>query len=746
MFQKMAKQIPSSSEALKKLEDQLTCPICLEHLTNPKTLPCLHSFCQHCLQAVPLELVESAKYLITCPSCRSSCEVPETGVAGLTTAFLVNNLIEVYGLLKKVSVPGGDVSCDNCEKSNAIRYCKECSLFYCQECLRYHNKLKSNTDHKVLSLDEVANTAYQLPKGDVSMKCSSHDKPLDIYCETCEELVCQHCTVRIHKDHDYDVVSDAYSKQQQALEDSLQPLKKQIMRVSEGLAGLIERREEITRQGEEVKAEIDATTQEIIEQVQERGRKLREEVRVAVEAKVGVVNEQVKQAETTLGQATECLEYIEQCLKVGTPQQVLSSKAQMRDHSQRIVSLVEKEKCEPLENADIVLNKPQQIIGIFNIIGNVQYSLFPSKLHISKKQLWLVGRESTCTISLSSPDGSPSPFPFSLISCYLSPPDNEQPVECSVKESSQSGEYQITFTPNTRGLHQMHVRVGGKDIPGSPVSIPVSIPPEERGTPVNIITGLEGPWGVDVSEDGLVIVSEHSKHCVTILNKKGEKIRSLGSRGTGRGQFNSPRGVAVTGRGTILVVDSLNHRIQQFTMEGQCISCVGKQGKGPLEFNNPNGIAVNKTTGHVFVADEDNSRIQVLNPDLSFSHIFGSRKGQLNHPRDVIVFDSETVYVADTCNHCIQQFTFDGKFVSMFKTSVRYPVSVAADGSVLYVSHHGDHSDHSLTMYTTSGEYIGRIGGKDSATLQVNIPQLLTVDANGHLYWCDFKQNRVIKL
>ena len=736
----MAEQVSSSSEALKKLEDQLTCPICLEHLTNPKTLPCLHSFCQHCLQAVPLDLVESAKYLITCPSCRSSCEVPETGVAGLTTAFLVNNLIEVYGLLKKVSVPGGAVSCDNCEKSNAIRYCKECGLFFCQECLHHHNKLKSNTDHKVLSLDEVANTAYQLPKGDVSMKCSSHDKPLDIYCETCEELVCQHCTVRIHKDHDYDVVSDAYSKHRQALEDSLQPLKKQIVRVTEGLAGLIERREEITRQGEEVKKEIDATIQQIIEQVQERGRKLSEEVGITVEAKVGVVNGQVKQAETTLGQATECLEYIEQCLKVGTPQQVLSSKAQMRDHSQRIVSSVQREMFEPLEKPDVTLMRSKQIGSISSNIGNVQYSLSLKTAKVSKNKLPLVGRESTCTISLFSSDGSPSPVPSSLISCYLSPPDNEQHVECSVKE------YQITFTPNTRGLHQIHVRVGGKDIPGSPVSIPVSIPPEKRGTPVNIITGTNKPYGVDVSEDGLVIVSEPSRHCVTIQNKKGEKIRSFGSEGTGKGQFNWPRGVAVTGRGTILIADGLNSRIQQFTMEGRCISCVGKRGKGPLEFNFPYGIAVNKTTGQVFVADYDNYRIQVLNPDLSFSHSFGqygSGKGQLYCPRDVIVFDSETVYVADSHNHRIQQFTFDGRFVSMFKTSVDYPVSIAADDGVLYVSHDGNDC---LTMYTTSGEYIGSIGGKDSATFQFKFPQYLTVDSKGYLYLCDYGQNRVVVL
>ena len=726
----MAEQVSSSSEALKKLEDQLTCPICLEHLTNPKTLPCLHSFCQHCLQAVPLDLVESAKYLITCPSCRSSCEVPETGVAGLTTAFLVNNLIEVYGLLKKVSVPGGDVSCDNCEKSNAIRYCKECGLLYCQECLHHHNKLKSNTNHKVLSLDEVANTAYQLPKGDVSMKCSSHDKPLDIYCETCEELVCQHCTVRIHKDHDYDVVSDAYSKQQQALEDSLQPLKKQIVRASVGLAGLIERREEITRQGEVVKKEIDTTIQEIIEQVQERGRKLREEVEVVVQTKVGVVNEQVKQAETTLGQATECLEYIEQCLKVGTPQQVLSSKAQMRDHSQRIVSSVQREMFEPLEKPDVTLMRSKQIGIISSNIANVQYSLSLMTAKVSKNKLPLVGRESTCTISLFSPVGSTSPFPSSLVSFYLSPPDNEQPVECSVKESSQSGEYQITFTPNTRGLHQMYVRVGGKDIPGSPVSIPVSIPPEERGTPVNIITGLNEPWGVDVSEDGLVIVSELSRHCVTILNKKGEKIRSFGSIGTGKGQFNSPRGVAVTGRGTILVADCFNSRIQEFTMEGQCISCVGIQGNGPLMFSYPSGIAVNKITGQVFVADFGNHRIQVLNPDLSFSHSFGNRgskEGQFNFPYDVSVNDVGTVYVADTDNNRIQFFTPEGMFLSMFMINRKRAWGVAYLEHILYVTHEG-YND--ITMYTTSGECICSIEG---ATVS---PINLAVDGAGYLYCC----------
>ena len=46
----MAEKNTASSEALRKLEEQLTCPICLEQFTNPKILPCFHSFCLHCLE------------------------------------------------------------------------------------------------------------------------------------------------------------------------------------------------------------------------------------------------------------------------------------------------------------------------------------------------------------------------------------------------------------------------------------------------------------------------------------------------------------------------------------------------------------------------------------------------------------------------------------------------------------------------------------------------------------------------
>ena len=98
----MATKQSSTTEGLKKLEEQITCPVCLEHFTNPKVLPCFHSFCLQCLQGVPIVLVEG-NHSLTCPTCRSLCSVPDSRLASLPPSFVANNLMEVYELMKKAT-------------------------------------------------------------------------------------------------------------------------------------------------------------------------------------------------------------------------------------------------------------------------------------------------------------------------------------------------------------------------------------------------------------------------------------------------------------------------------------------------------------------------------------------------------------------------------------------------------------------------------------------------------------------
>ena len=742
----MAESSTASTQALKKLEEQLTCPICLEQFTNPKILPCFHSFCLHCLESVRPELVEGNLYL-PCPTCRSPCPNPDKGLASLPPSFVINNFSEVYGLMKKVS---GDqqASCDNCDKTNANRYCKQCSMFFCPECLHHHDKFKPNAGHQTLSLEEVASTAYQLPhaKPKATDNCTDHNKPLEIFCETCEELICQLCTVRKHVGHSYDVVSDTYKKHcDTVMTSSLQPLNKEIEQLTDAKAKLINRREEVTKQCETAKEEIHVTIVELKRVLDETERKLSREVDIALQHKISVLDHQIKEVETALGRVRECRDHVEQSLKVGTPQQVLSTKSQMMSRSESVISSVKDQIFRPVEQADIELVKSDKINEICKNIGKVKYSssLASSKVNASFRPLPLTGQESTITISF---DGSPVPVPPSLISCSLTPPDNSQPIQCSMKESTQSGQCNVVFTPVTRGLHQLHVRVYDIEISGSPVNIPVSVPPEKRGTPVKTISGLKQPSGVALIDDGLLIVSERSAHRISILDKEGKKIRSFGSYGTKRGYFSFPEGVAISSKGTILVADKCNHRIQEFTMDGKCISCVGTEGKGPLQFNFPHGIAVNRTTGQVVVADYRNYRVQVLNSNLTFSHMFGSGgsgQGKFNYPTDVAMDNEGIVYVADCGNHCIQKFTPEDQFVCSFGTEgsqpgqLYCPAGVTVDDhELVYVNCDNDY----VSVFTTDGQYhcqIQKYLGTERRPSFRYPPVLgVTVDRNGYLYIC----------
>ena len=738
----MAEKNTASSEALDKLEEQLTCPICLEQFTNPKILPCFHSFCLHCLESVAPELVEG-NLCLPCPTCRSPCPNPDKGLASLPPSFVINNLIDVYGLMKKV-LGDQQVSCDNCDKTNAISYCKQCFKFLCPECHQHHKSWKAFSNHQTLSLEEVASTAYQLPqaKPEATDNCTDHSKPLEIFCETCQELICQLCTVRKHDGHSYDVVIDTYKNHCNTItKSSLQPLNQQVDRLSQCMTGLIDIRKAINDQSQKTKEEVHLMITEVKQVLDETERKLIRDVDIALQHKVSVLDHQIKEVETALGQVRKCRDHVEQSLKIGTPQQILSTKSQMMSHTESVISSVKDKRFQPLEQADIELVKSDKINEIHKNIGTIKCTvlLLPSKVNVSCHPIPLTNQESTITISF---DGSP--VPPSLISCSLTPPDNDQPIQCSVKESRLSGQYNVFFTPVTRGLHQLHVRVHDSDVPCSPVSVPVSVPPEKRGTPVKTISGLKKPSGVAVTDDGLVIASERDGHCISILDKEGKKIMSFGSRGLERAQLRFPYGLALTSNRTVLVADRENNRIQELTMEGECLSCFGKKGNGPLEFSAPCGIAVNRSTQQVYVTDRNNHRVQVLNSDLTFSRMFGSNgdeHGQFNKPVDVDVDNEGFVYVTDSGNNRVQKLTPDGQFVCSFGEEqsepghLQCPVGITVNENLIYVNDARDY----ITVYNkNSGMYCCRIGlnlikkGPDLGPAVVGV----TVDHHGYLIVC----------
>ena len=370
------------------------------------------------------------------------------------------------------------------------------------------------------------------------------------------------------------------------------------------------------------------------------------------------------------------------------------------------------------------------------------------------KEVAVLGQETTIQLSISFQDTLSLRFPIELLTCQLTNPKSQH-VPCHITHTLQ-GEYTLTFTPVLLCLHQLKITIGDTDIPGSPFTIHVlssammRMVPKNRGVVQGTIRGVSGPYDVTVSNSAEVVVSEYWNHCISVYSREGRHIRSFGSIGYNKEQFQFPRGVAITSDNHILIADEYNHRIQMFTMEGRFVKSVGQKGERQLQFNYPSGIAVHPS-GRVFVADASNHRIQVLNPDLSYSHMFGSfgsGPGQFRYPYDVAINNSGVVYVTDYDNHRVQLFSANGQFISSFGSEgsqhgqLYYPRGICVDSTnTVYITDR----NHRVSVYTSSGQFIKCFGTQGSGEGELNNPQGVAVDnTTGALYVCDTFNHRVV--
>ena len=673
-----------------KLEEQLTCPVCLDHFTNPKTLPCLHSFCQDCLEGLPLDK-KNETYYLSCPTCRHCTELPEEGVGSFPVAFHLNDLKEMYSLTKKTA-----------DLSNP------------QEAT-----------------------------------CSDHGKPFEFFCETCDTVICSHCSVRNHKHHEYDLITDSYTKHCRKLRECLSPVEGKKEALKKVLSALAEREGEIRERGEGVLEEIHEMVEEMMNVLRESERKLTEQVKRVTDDKLKVLSEQMKSAEMSLSLLEDVKNDVEQSLKTGSPQQVLRSKKQMMERMSEVTAQINVEELHPKEKADFVLSKDTKSLHHIGDIISGTTALEQCRV----KKLDYSTKAASFSLSMEAPDSSVLCVPLSSLRCSLVPVGKgDQPIHTTVTTTSTDpGVYRIQCNPSTRGTHTVKVQVYDVQLEVTSLVIPFN-PYLDNITPVCTITGFKRPWGVAVSDDNHVIIAEYSGDCVTILDREGKKVKSLGGKGgSGNVKFSSPHSVAITPDKFILVSD--NDRIQKISMDGYRKASVGKEGSRPLQFKNPDGIAISPITGQVCIADTYNHRIQVLNPDLTFSHSFGSKgsaNGQFQYPYDIAIDSQGLVYVADEGNHRIQKFSPDGKFVGQFGTlgsgpgqlSCPYGITIdtAATGLV-YVSEHGNDC---ISVFTSDGVFVSRFGSRGSNIDQFIAPFGLTFNKDGFLYVCDHMNNRLV--
>lgn len=134
--------------------------------------------------------------------------------------------------------------------------------------------------------------------------------------------------------------------------------------------------------------------------------------------------------------------------------------------------------------------------------------------------------------------------------------------------------------------------------------------------------------------------------------------------------FFGPSGVTFDKTGNVYVGDFNGERILKFTSDGKQIGVIGgTTGTALGEFQGVAGTRISPVSGNIFVADQYNNRVQVLDPNGKPLYTFGSAgsgPGQLLQPIGIEVDDQDNVYVADSINSRVQVFDKNGKFLTSY--------------------------------------------------------------------------------
>ena len=217
----------SAVQVIEQISEQLLCAICLERLSAPKLLRCMHTFCAQCLHRI---VNNNPNQSLTCPTCRDETQLPKNGVDSLKSNFFVNQMLDLVQekseeLSKELRESRKCKFCAVNEPADvASSRCVDCNKDICTSCVAEHRRAHSTLDHRIIALDEsreAQESGQELDKYNLSF-CKFHTRNMIKYfCNTCEEAICRVCTILEHREHEYVFPKEALPERQDAIVDLL---------------------------------------------------------------------------------------------------------------------------------------------------------------------------------------------------------------------------------------------------------------------------------------------------------------------------------------------------------------------------------------------------------------------------------------------------------------------------------------------------------------------------------------------
>lgn len=656
-----------TEETLAELVESnfLKCSSCCHDYQSPRLLPCLHSLCEECIQKLPRQTSsiaddqKSSENLpngnvierFSCPVCVSSISLPEGGGGTFQSNAFLLDLCQLYKYKHDK-----DRKCDYCtfagKTVDAVSLCLTCHDDMCGDCQEAHHKTKITRNHQVVPYEQIRNGLYdQDIREHQSLKCEEHENnSLTSFCTDCEALLCPKCQTPEHGGHnvvDLDNALPKYSKQIKGLISSIKTRLPSIQNYCEFLEKYAENLDQTKQQ---LLTDTQTQADSLHSMIDECKNKLQQEIKETCETEMDQAKDKLKNLQVASGSLHNNAYFLNQLMAHGKPEEVL---AMHREITTRLTQLIKMQLdgltsklrigflpgasteqnlqtlFGKLSNDMVPIGKSEstQLAGdelkITSMLPNVKNTAefllaFDSEGTDENRDIWPTGMSVTKKDNIVIVDRDNKKIKIfdsvgKLLKEFTGENDNKIgiPFDVTVLEND---------TVAVTDYEQENIKVFTQD-----------------GNHVLTISGFfKHPRGITTNSKGEILVVDCRQQRITVHDpRSGNLIKTIEAEDQkGNKVLVDPYYISTTHEDNILVTDTAAPNIKVFNMEGRYIAEYGTYGIKEQQILQPFGICVDEY-GYIFVADNQNHRIHLLNPDGKLNKFLLTKSNSIWHPMAV---------------------------------------------------------------------------------------------------------------
>ncbi|XP_068725852.1 E3 ubiquitin-protein ligase TRIM71-like [Montipora capricornis] len=716
------------------LKKEAECPLCIETVTNPKTLPCLHSFCLKCLDKHANFASRQLKTTIKCPVCQTSFQIPEANTFDkLPSSFHLNRLVDVLAL--------DDTSlqsqrCNSCDENNtATCYCFVCQIFLCTSCFEAHQRLKVTRGHRNVLIDKLqAQDVQDLIHRPVMCSQQYHeDQPLEFYCEDCKVLICHKCSVVSHNRHTMTDTQKAAQEQKMQMADAVAKVKAEIARYESEIEKQTDLKNKSNNQIMKEEKKMTDTVEKLIRDLREHERKMKNKFREMYEAEQKHHATRLENFELVATQLKSCFERCQSILERNFSVEILQTNHAILGRCNELIN-VRKPDLYMSPHLHYLMEKKLDLMDRV-VVTKTDPSKCLAEGQDSKEVT--ERKETYFVIVTKDSEGFQCYQQDDEIKVDILTPEGDQ-LKTDIKDT-KDGKYTVTYTPQGAGQHRVEIIVNGQPLTGSPWIVQV----HQHQYQFAFQFGSKGKGQGEFN--GILSIDVNDKTgTIAVADVQNERIQVLSSEVKFRSEINfdgEPWSVAFTDSGDLLtVVSKSNNKLRLFSEEGHFIKHINDK-----HLDDPCLLSI-AGDGRIIITDCGDNKIKVLSPDgndllqsfrapdcdksplcaiyhqdkffasYSFANcvkVFdktgvylhdigceGSNDGQFDCPLGLVIDKYNRLIVCDGHNHRLQLFTLSGKFLSKidgqyFKTLTPSCVAINSADSLIV----GEYSNSCISVF-----------------------------------------------